>query len=754
MVCLAELAWSDLPPLCVEIGPEHPLLIFQDSGRDCTDAATYAQHVVQAWRDLSEDLRPFAAMQIEARGNDGTARHQWFRGMLVPLQDADVPVVIRIGDGDLHRFHPLDRAEELVREFTCVKGIQVVNLPFEDYGEFGADSPLGTSPAVRWLVDAIDLAARYGRFIVIELDQIRWPRMMANAACAPLYQKMRECAGYVTPIAECRGPHTIPQMAALLGLWLEGAVAQWGVGPQSTWYSDAHFVEPGVFGVSEQPTKMPPALYRAMIADGAMIGASVYSFATDTDLWFGVARHHWDEAIGPTLRELLDLRLIARQDFVRKKVRLAYQLAPAHTPQDFHLNLRDIDGVLDQGLLMRGAYGMERPGQMPELIPNTGRHYWVPLISAFATEAVSPLFESVVKPGLQTSAEAWTELLDRYYQPDGEGTAFITSIGRGIFIMNSCENRIEPQTFRVAAVAAPVRQFQANRQDNGVLITWPFREGDLSYRVYKRVLPETRRTILANGIEERRYLDTTADSNQTIAYAVAALTEDKEPYEGVVNYGEYLLLSAVESRVAEEVVIGPLLGLAQSKPVEPPAPPQPAPLPWWPNLTGLSDTQLPAATEIVKRIEDWDRFFRGKDLNGVLGLYAAEYEDPQGWRLQYVRRAYQWFFEHYGACAMHRQIRHWDFSGQAASGQVGVLLYCRFAGYAVSDPTGRTADLPAWFPRAGNGEVWVYFANQDGQWRIVRTNPALPNFKDILSFSASPYDNLPLGPDQQGGKSQ
>ena len=158
----------------------------------------------------------------------------------------------------------------------------------------------------------------------------------------------------------------------------------------------------------------------------------------------------------------------------------------------------------------------------------------------------------------------------------------------------------------------------------------------------------------------------------------------------------------------------------------------------------------------MQRIEALDRAFAQKDLNGVMDLYSPDYQDPQGWQIQYVRRAFEWFFQHYRACVMHRQIRQWDFSAydtsgpeaaDAATGPIAVLLYCRFSGYALSDPTGRMADLPAYFPRTNTSEVWFYFAEREGVWRIVRTDPALPNFKDILSFSASPYDALPLGPD-------
>jgi len=128
-------------------------------------------------------------------------------------------------------------------------------------------------------------------------------------------------------------------------------------------------------------------------------------------------------------------------------------------------------------------------------------------------------------------------------------------------------------------------------------------------------------------------------------------------------------------------------------------------------------------------------------------VYSFDYRDPEGGGVQYAQRAFQWLFEHYNACCMHRQIRRWDFSSYATTGQVSVLLYCRFTGFAVSDPTGRLADLPVYFPCTETGEVWVCFAEREGAWCIVGTNPALPNFKDLLRASASPYDVLPPGPD-------
>jgi len=498
---------DESPALGVEISPEHPLFLFRDSGRDCADAGAYAQHVVAVWGTLPESLRPYSAIQVEPRGTDLSSRLQWYRDLLGGLQASNIPAVIRVTDGDIRRALPIPQIGEILHAFSCVKGIQAVGLPFEEYSEFG-DPEFCTPAPVAWLAEAIELAAQNGRFISIELDKIRWPRAMANTVCEPLYSRLRARAAHVVGVAACRGPHTLPQGTALMGLWLEGGVGHWGVGPQSAWYSDALFVAPGVFGAATQPAIMPPPLYRAMIFMGALGGA-----------------------------------------------------------------------------------------------PNTGRHYLVPIVSAFAPQDALSSFSTVIRPGTHSSAESWGRLLDSRCVPDGEGTALIVRIGRATFVMNTCENRTERQMFEVAALPAPVRGIEANRQASEVVLTWPFREGDLSYKVHRRVGSEQAFSLLTEALEERKFVDATADPNQNVYYSVTALTDDKEPHKGVVGYGDYLAFSNIESRIGEEVMLTPILGFAQSRPVET-SPVAPAvDVPWWPTFEGLADADLPAANAIVQRLE-------------------------------------------------------------------------------------------------------------------------------------------------------
>jgi hypothetical protein len=733
------------PPLSVEISPEHPLFIFQDLGPAGVSPDQYAQHVIAVYAQVPENLRPYAVLSIAAPGNTFAERVQSYQALLPPLQSAGVPVVIRVSDAAPKWRYPQEDLEALLDAFTTVKGVETAGLTFNEYPVEASDPPRMSDQAA-WLSGILDTAARYGRFTYIPLDGVEWCRLLAQPANKPLYNKLTECHGHVIPACLHRGPHTVAGVSALMGLWLEEAVGQWGLAADSRWYSDAGFIEPGTFGVPNGATA-PTSVYRAMILNGAMTGAAVYAFSPDSDLWFGAARHHWDKSIYPTLSELLDLGLIARKDFVRKKTPVLLQLVPAADPVTFHRNLRDIDGGLDQGLLVQAAYGMERPGQIPELILNRGDHYWVPIVSSFAPSELMSTFEVLVQAGATSTVEDWTALLDRYAAPDGQGAAFITRVGRGLFIMNTRENVVEPQAFSVADVPAPVRGMAAKRENNTLELTWPFREGDVSYKVYKRVLPETRFAPVATGLEGRRWVDEFLVPDQTVAYAVTALTNEKEAFEGTLNYGEYLTLSLVESRIAEEAVLSPLVNYAESVPLLSATQGLQA-RPWWPAVDGLDETQLAAARPIAQQLEALDAAFTAKNLGALMELYAVEYQDPQGWGLQYVRRTYQWFFERYQALHLHRQVRRWDFANRELNGQVNVLVYCRLTGAAISDNSGRVADAPVSIPRTDTAEVWFTWAERDGVWKILQTNPPLPNFRDLLSYSAGPYAPLPPGPDQ------
>ena len=750
----AGAAAAAYPPPVVELSAEHPLFVFADTTASSAGPGAYAAAVAQHWASLPEAVRPYGAMGLLLRPEDAA-------GVLGPLQQAAVPVVVRVADAASGLRWPLREIEAMVGAYTMVRGIEAAGFSFDDYDPDTADDA-GLQPRTRWLMQAMELCAGYGRITLLPLEGIAAARLGANTNTAALYAKMRECRDHVAPVCLQRGGQTLPGTAALMGMWLEGGVGNWGVAPDARWYRDAHFLEPGLFGGGGDPARMPAGLYRAMILNGAMTGASVYQFPWDPDLWFGANAAAWSGAILPTLEQLVEGAFIARRDFVAKRATVGLQLVPSATPLDFSVNLREIDGVSSTGLLVNGAYGMERPAQVPELIPNRGDRYWVPILPAHAAPGALSGFAEVVRSGQLADAGHWDEVLARRHPAETGSTAFVTRVGRGVFVMNTRENVVEPQGFSLPDLPAPVRGISARREGAGVTVAWPFRESDVSYNVWRRVPPETHFTMVARGLDQRQFTDAPPLNAESLAYSVTALTGEKEPLSGTVGYGESLVFSTVESRIAEEAQVTPVLAQAQSTPlpgygdeaarIHPPLPPlrdaQGGAAPWWPFYGGLDDRQRAVAQEVVARIEAMDTAFAAADLEGVMAVYAPAYEDAQGWDADYVRRAWQWFFEHLRGPRMHRQIRRWDFSGFESEGMVSVLLYCRFTGAPLSDPAGRHAAGSVSIPCDETAEVWFTFMQADGVWRILRTQPAVPNFRDLLSYSASPGDALVPGPDQ------
>ena len=741
----AGTARAAFPPPAVEISAEHPLYVFSDSRPAGTPAAVYAQSVAAHWQQLPPVIRPYAAMLLEFSPAEAAE-------LLPPLQQADIPVIARVSGG-VGGVFPAGDLRAVLEAHTIVRGVEAAGFAFDAYS---------ADPSLDWLGQTVETAANYGRIVLLPMEGLAAPRLMTNRATAGVYAKIRACRDYVVPVCPNRGRHTIPAMTALMGMWLEGAVANWGAGPDARWYTDSAFIEPGLFGANGDPSRMPAGLYRTMILNGAMTGAAVYTFAWDRDLWFGVTPQPWTSAILPTLLQLTEGSFIARRDFVMKCAPLALQLPPAANPLEFTAATREIDAVYDTGNLMTGVYGLERPWQMSELVPNRPGVFWVPLMAAHAVPGTVGGFNTLVQPGTVPDAAKWAELAARLHPPaDPAATAFTARVGRGVFVMNSRENVIETQTFSLPELPAPVRGLNARREAGGITLAWPFREGDVAYSVWRRIEPDTHFSLIAKGIDQRQFTDTTALPDQTAAYAVTALTSDKEPLSGTVGFGESFVFSAVESRIAEEAQLTPLMAYADGKALPgfgdetariiPPAPPlegAAGALPWWPYYGGLTEGQQQVAMEITARIEAMEQAFNGGSLDKLMDFYGDDYKDAQGWGAEYVMRAWQWFFERYRGPRMHRQIRRWDFSAFEAEGRVSVLLYCRFSGAPLSDPAGLRAGAPVALPLSDSGEVWFDWTKSGDEWRMERTQPAVPNMRELLSFSAGPYDGLGAGPDR------
>jgi hypothetical protein len=648
------------------------------------------------------------------------------------LQVANTPVVVRVARDTMASLMPPDLQEALFKDFTCVRGVEVRGLSFDDYYPFGGGVELAAPPQARWLATAIENCARYGRFAAVSLGGVEWARVMTIPWCKPLYDTMRRCQAYVVPVALQDGEHVLARTTAVMGLWLEGAVAQWGATASARWYNAVGCVEPGVFGVKFDPAKIPSWVYRRMLVMPAMGGASVFMLDDPGDLWFAADKRHWDSAIRPTLAEFLDVLAIPRKDFVLKRAGAAYRMQTAGTPAEFRANLRDIDPMLDAGLMSLAAYGAEKPGQIAELVPDTGRHYLIPLVSAHASAEALGVFPVLLQPGARANTDEWRLMLDGLSAPDGEGTALTCRVGRTLFVMNTRENTQEPQTFKAPEVPSAVRAFEANKRDDGVHLTWAQREGDISFRVYRKLGGEAEFRLLAD-VDDPSHIDATVPADQPATYSVTALTNEKEPLEGIVHLGDSLVFSTVESRRAEQVTVSPELGYGRSTAIESLSMGGSAPAAWWPGapFDNMTEPQRIAATAVVTRLEQWNAAMIAKNLDAVMGFYAPEYNDGSEGGLNRVRDAWSVFFNRSASVRIQYQIRRWDFAQFDASRRVDVLVYCRVVGIAMQDATGRFADVPLQLPRTADFEAWFAFGESNSEWRILKTYPLLPDLREL-----------------------
>lgn len=123
--------------------------------------------------------------------------------------------------------------------------------------------------------------------------------------------------------------------------------------------------------------------------------------------------------------------------------------------------------------------------------------------------------------------------------------------------------------------------------------------------------------------------------------------------------------------------------------------------------------------------------YEGKDLDGLMALYAPDYRDSNGYSTEYVRRAWRWWYQRTVTPYVVTQLRRWDTS-RAAEGIISFTAWNRFRATIVWDEPfnyhGRVR-----IPRHdGDRVTWTWKKDAMGQWKLIRTEPALPNFGEML----------------------
>jgi hypothetical protein len=732
----------DVKPLCIKISREHPLIIMMAPALGRTSPENIGQEIVDAWfHHYPDELKPYTTIHIEERVLDYDERMARFRDILDTVSEHDIPIVLQIADPDNQYTMPLDYVEQLLREYPVIKGLNLAEMDLEHYSSFGAELKYKLKPETAHLIDAIKLAAKYGRFTSIQIQKLRWPHVLADEVQKPLLDTMREYHDYVFPQNECIEPFFLVRQSAVLGLWLSDVVDHFGMEPQSWFWEGAGFQAPGRYGpLYESTLDVPPGFYRPLILINAMTGGTVYSFEPYWDLWNEVNGHIGRDVIYPTMLELIRNRLIPSKEEVLTKTKVAYQMNYCKTLEEFHVNIDDVEPLAGKGLLSRAAYGLYWRGQNYEIIPDISRYFFIPLLPWDAQDTIKDRFSSVLHSGEINSVEGYRLFLNHYYPPPDSGDAFVASIGKATYVIQTCENLYREQIYRIRVpqwVATPEVEINGNK----VMIAWDKVSGSTAYEIYILENPGEKfyayQFRLLETVSTNRFESYLPD-RFGLVYGIKAVGSENVILEGKVNYLDSPVFLKDKSPLRYVVRIGTDHTVNQFDLLHPGNDTRPKDQTVWPTYPHVSERYMTQAKEIVSAYEDLMAAYEKSDWRGVMAFYAHNYRDPNGYSRKYVGRALKWWFERNQHPYITVQVRDWDFSAYADKETVNLKLWTLWRAIAIDDGKWGDHGLVK-FPRHPDQEVWFTWKKINGHWQIMTTDPAVPNFSEIL-WNARGYE--------------
>jgi hypothetical protein len=728
---------GSLPPGCkppeLKVSREHPLIILYSPGT--------GERTVKCWQNLPSKIKPYCAVTMDPSSLDVKERLEAWRRNLRVVQPHNIPIVLQVAGDEAEWTTPLGVVETLLKEFSCIKAVQIVEWRCGYYTRFGGDLEMAIPPNLRYIGEALKLCGKYGKHLSLQI-QMDMVHLSTDQLAGPLREIFRTYKDYFLPQNECIPPNYYATQTAALGLWLAGYCENWGMEPQWWWWTkgESYFIRPGVFGVEaalETDEDRYARLYRAFIIEGALAGATVFSIEPPQDVWHedSTDKRHFDDVIYPTLLQIIEQRLIASKDDVFAKAKAAYQLTECKSLQEFDALLQDLDLEVAQGDLERAAYGVLLPHLMKEMIPDTGgRFYFIPLLPVGTPQEVVNRFEKIIRPREFSTVEGYRQMLEKLYPPtensgaNSTNRACVLKCGNAIAVLQSRENLFEKQAF---AVDLPrwVTGLKANRTPDGLKLLWDADSEAVGFQVWKRipnakVYPEWE--LVRSDISEHSCLLSDIGNG---TFSVTAKTRAKRRFEGTVNYSEYLLFRADESPPVEQVIVegdqiqtGTISWTDESLPSSQEV---------WRIFSGVQKGHEKEAETVLETFRNLINTFQRKDLDGLMDHYDAEYRDSNGYSLEYVRRAWLWWYQRTVIPYVIAQIRTWDTS-RTGEGLVRFTAWNRFRGTIVWDePFGNHGRVR--IPRhEGDLVTWTWKRNEQGEWKLIRTEPSLPNFGEML----------------------
>jgi len=439
-------------PLGTLISNEHPLFVLGGGGPDDDPSLAY-----ELWKMIPESLKEYSVFPFEmfdvARADEwGSYGDEHGFPLLWQVRTWVPPWHPYWKNGNTGPGVEVEKIAELLDKHPSIKGIQVCE--FNNFG-FSTEEKLYVSDLLKTVAEA----GRYlswregndGCNIWVEAGLEKW-----------FSDDLRAYGEYLLPQWEMNiSRNAYLCHDSVFGLWLAGWVSNWGVEPQSWYWSECGFTDLNTPTENHDKgyrkgdkSKFPPTMWGEMIALGLNSGATVYNFEPMEDSLFTKDLRYPPASLGvvfPLLQDIVEHRLIPSKEEVIKNVKVAY-VADFESGEESEVSDVDYyrgsaaDNVFfgrhrerkhGTGTLYKATYGITHEHEM---IPDSGRYYWIPVLPKYTRMDFMNKFERVLCPNQFTGETEAKIFFDKLYPPIQSGSGYITLIGDEAFAMNSFEN--------------------------------------------------------------------------------------------------------------------------------------------------------------------------------------------------------------------------------------------------------------------------------------------------------------------------
>ena len=353
----------------------------------------------------------------------------------------------------------IDEIARLLDKHRSIKGVQICEL--NNFG-FSTEEKLYVS-------DLLKVAADSGRYVSwregndgcniwVEAGLDKW-----------FSDDLQEYGHYLLPQWEMNiSRNAYLCHDSVFGIWIAGWVDNWGVEPQSWYWSECGFTDLNTPSENHDKgyrkgdrSKFPPTMWGEMMLLGLNSGATVYNFEPMEDALFNRNFEYSLPArsvIFPLLRAIIKERLIPTRQQVMENIKVAY-VADFENGEESEMSDVDYyrgmaaDNVLfgrhherrrGTGTIYRATYGMDSEN---DIVPNSGRYYWIPVLPKYTRSDFMSKFERVLCPNQFVGENEAKMFFDGFYPPIQEGSGYITIVGDEAFAMNSYESMNVSQSY-------------------------------------------------------------------------------------------------------------------------------------------------------------------------------------------------------------------------------------------------------------------------------------------------------------------